>query len=105
MHVYVQKSNRTTWPCRSSGVRGSELIHSVAPSSEGMRTLPTMAVVSFGSFAYLDLRDIFMERNADVKRPAFVLAAALAAVAAGAGAGAAPAAAPAACKTAGLDRK
>ena len=35
MQVYVQKSTRTTFPRRPSGVSGSELSHPVAPSNPG----------------------------------------------------------------------
>src|SRR3954468_25071954 len=38
MHVSVQKFTRTTRPRSSAGDRGSELIHCVAPSSDGMWT-------------------------------------------------------------------
>src|SRR3954468_11913953 len=34
MHVYVQKSTRTTLPCRSAAVSGGELSQAVAPPSE-----------------------------------------------------------------------
>ena len=34
MQVYVQKSTRTTLPCRSTAVSGSELSQAVAPPSE-----------------------------------------------------------------------
>src|SRR3954462_9805707 len=35
MHVYVQKSTRTTFPRRSSGLSGDELSQPVAPSRPG----------------------------------------------------------------------
>ena len=35
MQVYVQKSTRTTFPRRPSGVSGSELSQPVAPSKPG----------------------------------------------------------------------
>src|SRR5215203_2576443 len=38
-HVNVQKFTRTTCPRRSSGERGSELSHPLAPSSEDMGTI------------------------------------------------------------------
>src|SRR4051794_22167 len=34
MQVYVQKSTRTTLPCRSAAVSGGELSHAIAPPSE-----------------------------------------------------------------------
>src|SRR5215469_12421987 len=39
MHVYVQKSIKTTFPCRSAFFNGSELSHPVAPSREGKGSL------------------------------------------------------------------
>src|SRR6516225_848021 len=44
MHVRVQKFTSTTWPRRSAGPSGAELSHSVAPSSEGMRTRPNIFI-------------------------------------------------------------
>ena len=35
MHVYVQKSTRTTLPLRPSGVNGSELSQTVEPLNDG----------------------------------------------------------------------
>src|SRR4029453_17375113 len=44
MHVYVQKSTSTTFPCRRSGVSGSELSQPVAPSKPGRRvSAPSLA--------------------------------------------------------------
>src|SRR3954447_1320156 len=37
MHVYVQKSTRTTFPARPSGVSGEEFSQPVAPSNTGRR--------------------------------------------------------------------
>src|SRR5215510_11011449 len=39
MQVYVQKSTRTTLPCRSAAVRGGELSQAVAPPSEAKLAL------------------------------------------------------------------
>ena len=39
MHVYVQKSTRTTLPRSSAGVRGEEFSQPVAPSKSGEVTL------------------------------------------------------------------
>src|SRR5437016_7998080 len=40
MHVYVQKSTRTTLPCRSAAVSGGELSHAVAPTREPKSLAP-----------------------------------------------------------------
>src|SRR5581483_9516720 len=45
MHVYVQKSMRTTLPSRPAGVSGSELSQPVAPDNEGS-LLSTVAAIS-----------------------------------------------------------
>ena len=39
MHVYVQKSTRTTLPPSPCGVSGSELSHPVASSNDGQVAL------------------------------------------------------------------